>query len=341
MGDLLLRVSLAFLPVLTFAAILYAFDNFRLVNPRLVLEALLAGAGAALICLLLNRWLLDGTGLSAPAYARYLAPPVEEAAKALYLFLLLRGRRLGFLVDAAIVGFAVGAGFALFENVYFLRTLHDHAPLLWTIRGFGTAVMHGGTVALVGILAKSRSERRQRERAVDILPGLAAAVLIHSLFNQFSLRGQLLTSVGFLFALPLTILLVYRRSELSLRRWLETGFGGDLELLEVIRSGQVLGSNIGRYLQSLRDRLPGYALVDMLCALRLHVELSIKAKAVLLLQEQEIPVPADPGVGEKFRELEALRRSIGPLGWRLLVPLLHSSPRELWQLRMLRDRSAV
>jgi len=339
MGALVLRVGLGFLPVLTFAAILFAFDNFRLVKPRLVLDALLAGAAAGLLCLLLNRWLLARTGLSAAAYARTLAPVVEETAKAAYLFLLLRRRRLGFLVDATIVGFAIGAGFALVENVYFLHSLRDHAPLLWLIRGFGTAVMHGGTVALVGIAAKSRSERRQRERAVDILPGLAAAVLIHSLFNLFSLRGQFLASIVFLVGLPLTILIVYQRSERSLRQWLETGFGSDLELLEMIRTGTVLQSNIGRYLQSLKERLPGYVLVDMLCLLRLHVELSIKAKAVLMLQELEFPVPADPEVSGKFREMESLRKGIGPLGRRLLAPLLHASARELWQLHMLRDHS--
>ncbi|TFG79466.1 MAG: PrsW family intramembrane metalloprotease [Chrysiogenales bacterium] len=338
-GALLLRIGLGFLPVLTFAVILYVFDNFRLVKFRVVCDALLAGAAAGLFCLLLNRWLLVQTNLSAPLYARYLSPFVEETAKVAYLFLLLRRQRLGFLVDSAIVGFAIGAGFALLENIYFLYSLHDHSFLLWLIRGFGTAVMHGGTVALVGIMAKSRSERHQRERAVYILPGLAVAVLIHSLFNHFSLRWQFLASIIFLIGLPLTIFLVFNRSERSLRQWLEAGFGSDTELLEMIRSGTVLQSNIGRYLQSLKERLPGTVLADMLCTLRLHVELSIKAKAVLMLQEQGFPVTPDPDVQEKFRELESLRRSIGRLGRRLLAPLLHTSARELWQLHMLRGRS--
>jgi RsiW-degrading membrane proteinase PrsW (M82 family) len=340
MGPIILRVGLGFLPVLAFVAILYVFDNFRLLEFHTVFNALLAGAGAGLFCLLLNRWLLAETAMSAPSYARYLAPVVEETVKVAYLFVLLRRQRLGFLVDSAIVGFAIGAGFALFENVYFLFSLHDHSPLLWLIRGFGTAVMHGGTVALVGIMAKSRGERSRRERAADVLPGLAVAILIHSFYNHFPLRGQFLASIIFLIVLPLTILLVYRHSERSLRQWLETGFGSDAELLEMIRSGTLLRSNIGLYLQSLKERLPGDVLADMLCALRLHVELSIKAKAVLMLQEQGFPVLADPEVREKFRELEFLRRSIGRIGGRLLAPLLHTSARELWQLHMLRDRSA-
>ena len=338
-GNLALRVGLGFVPVLTFVLVLFVYDNFQLVKPRKIGEALLAGAIAAMFCLLLNRWLLNVTGLDAPFYSRYLAPVIEESAKAAYLFLMLRRQRLGFLVDSAIVGFAIGAGFALFENLYFLYSIGDANILFWLIRGFGTAVMHGGTVALVGIMAKSRSERLQRERSADILPGLAVAVAIHSLFNHVPLQGQFLASIVFLVVLPLTIVLVYRRSENSLRQWLEAGFGSDVELLEMIRTGTVLQSPSGRYLQSLKDRLPGSVLVDMLCTLRLHVELSVKAKAVLLLQEQGFPVPADPEVQEKFRELEALRRSVGRLGRRLLAPLLHTSARELWQLHMLKGRS--
>lgn len=340
MGDFVLRACLGFLPVLTFAAVLFIFDNFRLVKFRVIYGALLAGAVTGLLCFFVNRWLLAQTHWSTPFYARYMAPFVEEAAKAVYLFLLLRRQRLGFLVDTAIVGFAIGAGFALLENIYFLYPFHDHAPLVWLIRGFGTAVMHGGTVALVGIMAKSRSERRQREQAADILPGLAVAILIHSFYNQFPLRLQFLASVIFLIGLPLTIVLVFNRSERSLRQWLEAGFGNDMELLEMIRTGTVLQSNSGRYLQSLKERLPGRVLADMLCTLRLHVELSIKAKAVLMLQEQGFPILADPDVQEKFRELKFLRRSIGRLGNLLLAPLLHSSARELWQLHMLRDRSS-
>ena len=60
-------------------------------------------------------------GASDDRFARYLAPLVEEALKALWIAVLLRRGRVGFLVDAAILGFAVGAGFALVENVEYLR----------------------------------------------------------------------------------------------------------------------------------------------------------------------------------------------------------------------------
>jgi hypothetical protein len=95
-------------------------------------------------------------------YVRYLAPVVEEALKAAFLVFRIRTGRVGFLVDAAIHGFAVGAGFALVENVYYLNRLDD-APLgVWVVRGFGTAVLHGSTTAMFAVLGKGISDRRDR-----------------------------------------------------------------------------------------------------------------------------------------------------------------------------------
>ena len=48
---------------------------------------------------------------------------VEESLKgALVIYLIVR-RRIGFFVDAAIAGFAVGAGFATLENAYYALEL--------------------------------------------------------------------------------------------------------------------------------------------------------------------------------------------------------------------------
>ena len=51
-------------------------------------------------------------------YARFGAPVVEELAKAVYWIFLIATARVAFMADSAICGFAVGAGFALVENIY-------------------------------------------------------------------------------------------------------------------------------------------------------------------------------------------------------------------------------
>jgi hypothetical protein len=73
----------------------------------------------------------------------------------------------------------------------------------------------------------------------------------------------------------------------------------------------------------------------MICYLRIHVELSIEAKGILLMRQSGFELPHDPTVAEKFAELRSLAKNIGQTGKLALMPFLHTSYRELWQLHML------
>ncbi|MBM4131769.1 PrsW family intramembrane metalloprotease, partial [bacterium] len=146
------RVAVACLPVLIFLLALVRVDTFRLVRPRRVVIALAAGGTTALGTYFLNTWLLGLTGLETWRFAVTVAPLVEEAVKGASVAWLVATRRAAFLVDTAILGFALGAGFALVENVYYLSQLPDAPLLVWAVRGLGTAVMHGGVTATFGLL---------------------------------------------------------------------------------------------------------------------------------------------------------------------------------------------
>ncbi|MEK6571657.1 MAG: hypothetical protein AABZ61_09815, partial [Bacteroidota bacterium] len=86
---------------------------------------------------------------------------------------------------------------------------------------------------------------------------------------------------------------------------------------------------------SLKNRFPGELVADMLCLLRLQVELSIRAKGILLMREAGFRVTPDPEIKEKFTELAYLEKSIGKTGQLAILPFIHTSSRELWQLHML------
>ena len=137
----MIDLAIALLPVLLFLLALVAMDSFKLVRPSAVLVAVVAGAVAALVCLLLHAQITDA-GLSAATLRRYVAPVTEETAKAAFVVLLIARRRIGFLVDAAILGFAVGTGFALVENVEYLQRMPNAGVALWIVRGLGTAMLH-------------------------------------------------------------------------------------------------------------------------------------------------------------------------------------------------------
>ena len=90
----------------------------------------------------------------------YIAPPLEEILKAIIIIILFYKKRIGFLVDAAILGFAVGAGFSFVENSYYLYILNNETILTWILRGFGTAIMHGSTTCLMAIISGYLIERK-------------------------------------------------------------------------------------------------------------------------------------------------------------------------------------
>jgi len=205
----------------------------------------------------------------------------------------------------------------------------------WIVRGFGTALMHGGTTALFAVMGLARIERAAHARLAHFVPGFVVAVLLHSGFNHLS-HQPLLATLATMLTLPPLQWLVFERSERRLRDWLGQGFDADARLLELIGSDSFAASPPGRYLASLRRSLPGALLADALCYMRLYTELSLRAKGILMLRENgfESP-PADEETREKFTELRYLEKSIGVTGLRALRPVLKLRQRELWQLYML------
>ncbi|MBM4162256.1 MAG: PrsW family intramembrane metalloprotease [Ignavibacteria bacterium] len=325
------------LPVLLFLAALVLLDSYKLVTLRSIIVAILFGVVSALAAWLVSLLLHGAIELDAGLYRRYGAPPLEEFLKSLYLLFLLRKGRVGFMVDAAIFGFAVGAGFSIVENVFYLQALSNSNLLVWIIRGFGTALMHGGTTAILAIISKTISDRTEAFDLRTFLPGYAIAVVIHSLYNHF-LFSAVLSTVLILVILPVAMTLVFQQSEHFLRRWLRVGFDTDQELLTVLTSGSLGESPVGAYVQSLQERFSPEAVVDMICYLRLHLELTIQAKGILLMREAGFEVPPAPDAQEKFAELHSLMKSIGQTGRLAILPFLHTSGRELWQLHMLKEK---
>ena len=325
----------ALLPVLVFLAALLWLDSYKLLAPSAVVLVIGAGAVLAAASYPLNVVLLGRLDISLPAFSRYVAPLTEELLKGLVVVVLVRMHRIGFLVDAAIFGFAVGTGFALAENLYYLQLASEAGMGTWIVRGFGTALMHGGTTALFAVMGLARMERSTKPTLLDFLPGLVIAVLLHSGFNHLS-HAPLVATLATMLTLPPLQWLVFERSEQALRHWIGQGFDADAQLLELIGSGSFATSPPGRYLALLKRSLPGALLADALCYLRLYTKLALRAKGVLMMREAGFAPPqADEETRAKFAELRYLEASVGATGLRALRPVLNMRRRELWQLYML------
>lgn len=328
-----LSAAVGLAPVLCFLAALLALDSYKLVKVRMVLGVLVAGMAIAVIAYGVNGWILS-QGIRFTAYTRYGAPFLEELLKGAAIVALARMNRVGFLVDAAILGFGVGAGFALVENLQYLRLFPDAGLGTWVVRGFGTALMHGGATAIFALMGLAMGERT-KSRWLAWLPGYGIAVALHSAFNHFFL-SPFASTVGIAIVLPPLLYLVFERSEKAVGRWLGQGFDADAEMLELINSGRLSDSPVGRYLHSLCGTFHGPVVADALCYLRLYTELALRAKGILILRENGFEAEADAETRAKFDEMAYLERSIGRTGLRALQPMLHMSHRDLWQLYMIR-----
>jgi protease PrsW len=324
-----------FVPVLLFLGGLTMMDSFKLVSRRLVLRSIIVGCAAAGLAFLLNGWVRSTFHLDRAAMTGVAGPVTEEILKAALVLYLVARARVGFMVDAGIHGFAVGTGFALVENAYYARALGETSLWLWVFRGLGTAVMHGSTTAIVGVLTKYFTDRAGTRAAHLFLPGVALSILLHSGFNRLGPWPLLATLAALIFA-PLVLVLVFEVSERATRDWLGRGFDHDVEILELIGSGEIRTTPTGQYLDALRNRLSGPVVADILCMLQIHLELAARAKGILLAREAGLEIDAGRDAEANLEELRYLERAIGPTGRLAVMPLLRTSSRDLWQIYMLR-----
>ncbi|HOZ21526.1 MAG TPA: PrsW family glutamic-type intramembrane protease [bacterium] len=329
-----LHIILSLAPVILLALLLLLLDSYKLVRSTAAAGSLITGAVAALACMQLNILLLHRLHFDVTLYTRYLAPLLEEGAKALPIWLLIRKKHVGFLVDSAIHGAAIGAGFAVIENISYLYGLAESSLMIWFVRGFGTAVMHASCTALFAILCKRRQDRLNHSGLSCWGLAWLAAAAIHSAFNHFILP-PLQSTLVILITFPLFIIAVYENSERALRKWLTLSMDEEMAMLETILSGRFSGSKFGQYMLSLRDHFPPAVVVDLFCYLRIYLELAMRAKGILLLRQHGLPAKPDAALQEKFTEFKYLEKSIGRTGKMALVPFMRITDRELWQLYML------
>jgi len=332
--EILLKSAVGLLPVACFLSALVFLDSYKLVRLRTVLAVILLGCLAAGLAYLVNQALFGTLSLDFRAFSRYVAPVTEELLKAAVVIWLIQSHRIGFLVDAAILGFAVGAGFAIIENIYYLALFADAGVGTWIVRGFGTAVMHGGVTAIFAMISLTLIERSETSNPLGYLPGLLAAVALHSAYNHFFL-SPITSTLGILVVLPPLMCAVYIQSEKAVSNWLGHSFDADTEMLELLHSGQLSDSHVGTYLHELTDRFEGEVVADLLCYLRIHTELALRAKGILMMREAGFEVPIGENTRARFAELDYLEKSIGRTGRLALMPLLNMSRKELWQLYML------
>jgi RsiW-degrading membrane proteinase PrsW (M82 family) len=337
--------SVALLPVLALTAGFMWLDVFKLMSVWETLGLLLLGGIAALVAYPFSGAFLDNLPIGFNNYSRFVAPWIEEALKAIAIISLFRFNRIGFKLDAVISGVAVGAGFSVVENIFYLLRFPDLAPSVWMVRGLGTAVMHGTTLAILAAIAHELAERETRGAAGDydfnplwFAPGFLAAVAIHTVFNQFPER-PMMALLGTVIMAPLALIAIFRFGAGEAQRWLAAESETHRALLQTLSSEGFQDDPVGQRIVALAARS------GTTTAAHIHEYSQLLTRLVLaaedtLLEQSGAGDRIDVDLEADFARLDELRRKMGRSTLAALKEALPFSMNDYWELSELRERLA-
>jgi protease PrsW len=196
-GAIAIGVVLAALPVGPLIGCYLWLDRYEPEPRSLLLLGLGWGAFVATsAALFLQAFDAFAFGSSESTQSVFVAPVTEEAAKGLFIVLLLVYRRaeLDGILDGIVYAGMVGIGFAFMENILYLSQAYigddghvggiEDTVFLFVIRGLFSPFAHPFFTAFIGIgLGIAVSSRSRAIQVIAPLVGYALAVAAHSLWN--------------------------------------------------------------------------------------------------------------------------------------------------------------
>jgi RsiW-degrading membrane proteinase PrsW (M82 family) len=347
MSDLLAQSahwSLALLPVLVMLAVFVWLDAFKLMSLGELLLLLLLGGVAALLAYPISGRFLDTLPIGFSTYSRFVAPWIEEALKAVAIILLFRFNRIGYKLDAVISGFAIGAGFSVVENIIYLTIFPFYGTGTWLVRGLGTAVMHGTTLAILAAVAHALAERENREAAGDFdfrlwwfVPGYLIAVALHTAFNQFPDR-PLVAMLAAIVVAPVAIIGIFYLGTEEAERWLAAESVEHRSQIEALKAGSWPDSVAGRKIAGLAERVGPAGATRIRRYWELQAWLIAEAEEAMMEQAAGDTDFDAAEIRAAFAELDGLKRVLGRSTFTALNALLPFSRNDYWELSELKQR---
>lgn len=318
---------------LLFLYLIRTLDLYGTGSPRAILFSFTWGALSVVLASTLYR--LSPYRLDAAPLAPYAAPLLEETLKALILLYLVRRPNFTYFVDGAIYGFAVGIGFAVFENYLYILQNLDAGLGTALGRVLSTNLMHASAGAIVGIALGLSRFQRFSGRLFHLLSGLLLAFLLHAAFNRLVTEpdeGQLFlyaTGVG-LSGLAFTALTI-RRGLAREKTWIsETlGLANRVSAAEATAAGDLHSADT--FLTPLAKLFGSEKAAQIEKLLLLQAQLGILRKTRDRAQHDEHTYHAlSLQIDRKQAEMETVRRSIGAYIMASLRMLFPDEGSPLW-----------
>lgn len=324
----------ALLPVAVYIFVVYELDSFALLNVKKLLLLVGFGMLAALICFGLF-WVLDA--FVAERTSEVLYPIIEELVKSAPLLILARKKRIVFFIDSVICGAAVGGGFSILENIFYLM-LGDLQMGTVLFRGLEVALIHMGCTALMAASfmfmvrlaerAKGHLSIKKADVAMAVLL-FVAPLVIHVLHNALHFNPFL--QFFFLFATMAGLLYwTYQYDGDMIHRWLDRGLDKQVSLLQSIKEGHLGDTKTGEYLMSVKESFPPEVFFDVICYVQLNVELSVAAKSRFMMREAGLDLPLEEEQVKtylsQYEEFKILEKRLGKTSRMTIAPVVKFYP---------------
>ena len=339
-----LHWGVALIPVLVMLAIFVWLDAFALMSLKEILVLLILGALGALVAWPISGRMLDTLPIGFSLYSRFIAPWIEEAIKAIIMIGLFRMNRIGYKLDAVISGFAIGAGFSVVENIFYLTIFPEYGTGTWLVRGFGTAIMHGTTLAALAAIAHEFAERETRSAAADydfslswFVPGYGVAVALHTAFNQFPDR-PMISMMGAILVAPIALVAILSLGAAEAQRWLAAECAEHRAQVDALRAGRWPDGPSGDRIAALAGRLDPEGAKRVRRFWELQAWLVAEAEETMM-EEAAGDAEFDPAqIRAALAELDGLKRALGRSTFVALQALLPFSRNDYWEVSELKQR---
>ena len=319
------------LPIAIYLLAVYKIDNFALVSLRRMAMLVVCGMLAALASFGLFQ-LTDGLLPDASH------PVLEELLGAVPLLVLAWRKRMVFFIDSVICGAAVGGGFSILENNFYLVLGNEMSMGTVLFRGLEVALIHIGCSAVVavalvlGVRVVERRRSRLEVKPADVVMTIAlllAAIVAHMGHNllHFNPVMQFAAVLGVMGGL---LAWTYLYDVDMIHRWLDNGLDQKMKLYVSIRDGRLINTPTGAFLESVKASFPPLVYFDIICYVGLHAELSVAAKVRFLMREYGLLTPLGDKVRRevmaKYKELRQMEKNMGSSAMMTIAPILKMTP---------------
>ena len=337
----------ALLPVIIYIFMVYKIDNFSLINIKNLLFQVLCGMVAALACFglfQLTRSILSEN------QSEFFNPVLEEIIKAIPLLWLATRKKIVFFIDSVICGAAIGGGFSILENIFYLLFGHEMSLGTVLFRGLEVALIHMGCSAIIaaGLMLGVRLILRFRSKlsikksdVIMVISLLVVAPVLHVCHNTFHFNPlvQFIFVIGTMGGL---LVWTYFYDVEMIHSWLDTGLDKQLSLLDSIKNGRLDDTTAGYFLESVKEAFPPEDFFDIICYVQLHVELSVASRSRVMVREsgleQDFPLTDEMKelILSQYTEYKLLEKRLGNAARMTIAPIVKYDPAEYKALEDLR-----